>query len=164
MTEEAENSGSSLAQEALLSQLPDDMRKKLAMTEVESVENGDDKPPTKKQVTSELPSYMRSEAERSVETRSFWRGPLIDKLKQNPVAFAGIGVTVFFFSRAVMSSVSGAAPSTINRNLRNRVKAQGVAIVAIALGYYLTQQGRDTRPDFYNRLPKKYQDEIDKSD
>jgi len=136
--------------EELLSQLPQSISKSLQqppkVTNVAQtlvVASDEDESFSKKaQIMSELPEYMKIEHQQGELEKPFFRGAIWSKLMQNPLAVGGIGVTVVFFTKAVLGSVRNDAPMSINRNLRNRVKAQGFALTCIALGFLYTQQSR----------------------
>ena len=131
-----------LSNSELLSQLPDDVVKSIKQKrEVMSVED----------IKKELPAYLRNEESNDEYSKGFFRGPIVQKFVQNPFAFVAIGVTCFFFGRAIFGAKAKATHMTINRNLQNRVKAQGFAIAAIAGGGYYSIYKRKQEDEEYNR-------------
>jgi len=97
------------------------------------------------------PEFMQIEDANDEFEKGFFRGPALAKFKQNPIAFIAIGVTVVFLGKAVTGAGGQknktAAAMNINRNLRNRVKAQGFAIAAIAGAYYLSVRQQRSEDD-----------------
>ena len=139
-----------LSNNELLASLPDNVVKNIQQSEQMSVE----------EIKRELPAYLRHEESNDEYSKGFFRGPIVQKFTQNPFAFAAIGVTVFFFSRAVFGASKKATHMTINRNLQNRVKAQGFAIAAIAAGFYYSQyKERKENEEYERRRRERYNNE-----
>ena len=122
----------------ILAQLPDNLAKK-----VQNDKTDTPKQLSKLEILEQLPEFMQHEEEDYSNQGT--AGFLWQKFKEHPIPILGVGVTCFFFTRAVMTNKNA---SSFNRNLRNRVKAQAFTIIAIAFAYQykLYNEGNKKKP------------------